>query len=123
MAAARCPLTARRNCVSRGDLISLRAMAISLPMAGARSTLIGWDHVTPEMMKPVVARYFNSIHESFQAYTQKHAGSGYKIGMYCTGAMCLLGDDSNLADFFWIGPEGRNDPSYRKFLQRERPWH
>jgi glycoside hydrolase-like protein len=81
------------------------------------------DQIIPEMMKPVIARYFIAIGESFQAYAQKHAGNGYKIGMYCTGAMCLLGDDSKLAEFFWISPEGRNDPAYRKFLQRDGHWH
>jgi hypothetical protein len=81
------------------------------------------DKITPEMMKPVIARYFSSIRHSFQAYAQKHGGNGYKIGMYCTGAMCLLGDDNKLADYFWISPEGRNDPAYRKFLARDGHWH
>jgi hypothetical protein len=81
------------------------------------------DKITPEMMKPVVARYFDSVRESFQAYAQKHGGNSYKIGMYCTAAMCLLGDDSKMADYFWISPEGRNDPEYRKFLQRDGHWH
>ena len=81
------------------------------------------DKITPEMMKPLVTRYFNSVRESFQAYAQKHGGNGYKIGMYCTGSMCLLGDDNKLADYFWISPEGRNDPEYRKFLERHGHWH
>ncbi|HEY6259802.1 MAG TPA: glycoside hydrolase domain-containing protein [Xanthobacteraceae bacterium] len=81
------------------------------------------DRVTVAMMKPVIARHFSSIRGSFQAYAQEHAGNGYKIGMYCTAAMCLLGDDSKLAEYFWVSPEGRRDPEYRKFLQREGHWH
>jgi hypothetical protein len=78
--------------------------------------------VTPDAMKPVVARYFHSIQGSFAKYSREHAGNGYKIGMYCTAAMCLLGDDDGLAEFFWISPEGRNDPEYKQFLQRSDRW-
>jgi hypothetical protein len=80
------------------------------------------DQVTPEMMKPVIAGYFSSIRESVQAYAQKHDGNRFKIGMYCTAAMCLFGDDSKLAEYFWISPEGRTDPEYRRFLQRAGHW-
>jgi glycoside hydrolase-like protein len=80
------------------------------------------DKITPDMMKPVIARYFSSVRASFQAYAQKHGGNGYKIGMYCTGSMCLFGDDTKLADYFWISPEGRNDPEYRRFLGRQGHW-
>lgn len=76
------------------------------------------EQVTPEKMEPVIQRYFNAIRNAFQLYSQRHHGNGYKIGMYCTGAMCLLGADRKLADYFWISPEGRNDPEYRQFLNQ-----
>jgi glycoside hydrolase-like protein len=86
-------------------------------------SLVALDKVTPEMMKPVIIRYFDSIHRTFQAYARQHGGNGYKIGLYCTAAMCLLGDDKKLADYFWVSPEGRNDPEYRQFLQGSDRWN
>jgi hypothetical protein len=81
------------------------------------------DTVTPQMMGPVIARYFASIAGVFRAYARAHGGSGYKIGMYCTAAMCLLGDDQKFAEYFWISPEGRNDAEYQKFLDRVTRWN
>jgi hypothetical protein len=81
------------------------------------------DGVNSEMMKPVIAQYFKEIRTTFDADAQRHGDSGYKIGMYCTAAMCLLGDDQRLADYFWVSPEGRNDPEYRTFLSRDGHWH
>lgn len=80
------------------------------------------DRVTSEMMKPVIVQYFKEIRDSFDDDAQSHGHRGYKIGMYCTAAMCLLGDDQKLADYFWVSPEGRNDPEYRSFLKRGH-WH
>jgi hypothetical protein len=80
------------------------------------------DTVTSEMMKPLIERYFHSVRDAFAAYAAAHAGKGYKIGMYCTGAMCLLGDDKKLAEYFWVSPEGRRDREYREFLQRDGHW-
>jgi glycoside hydrolase-like protein len=80
------------------------------------------NKVTPAMMKPVITRYFDAIRQTFLAYAQQHGGKGYKVGMYCTAAMCMLGDDRKLAEFFWISPEGRRDPEYRQFLQRSGHW-
>ncbi len=87
---------------------------------GAAFELDKLDEVTPAKMEPVIQRYFNAIHRAFQLYSQRHHGKGYKVGMYCTGAMCLLGDRRKLADYFWISPEGRNDPEYRQFLNQNR---
>lgn len=81
------------------------------------------DQVTPAKMQPVIERYFAAIRDTFRAYAQSHAGKTYKIGMYCTGAMCLLGDNRRLADYFWVSPEGRNDQEYRQFLSRRDKWH
>jgi hypothetical protein len=80
------------------------------------------DRVNSEMMKPVIAKYFREIRNAFDADAKRHGDSGYKIGMYCTAAMCLLGDDQRLADYFWISPEGRKDPEYRTFLSRDGHW-
>ncbi|HLZ02304.1 MAG TPA: glycoside hydrolase domain-containing protein [Bradyrhizobium sp.] len=81
------------------------------------------DEVTPAKMEPVIQRYFTAIRDAFRLYARQHHGSGYKVGMYCTGAMCLLGDAGKLADYFWVSPEGRNDPEYKQFLNRENRWN
>ena len=80
------------------------------------------NNVTPAMMKPVISRYFDRIGQAFRAYEKQHGGKGYRIGMYCTAAMCQLGNDQKLAEFFWISPEGRNDPEYLRFLKRSGHW-
>jgi hypothetical protein len=81
------------------------------------------DKVKPAMMKPVIVRYFDSINQVFRTHAQQHRGTSFKVGMYCTAAMCLLGDDKKLAEFFWISPEGRNDQEYPQFLQRNGRWN
>jgi hypothetical protein len=80
------------------------------------------NKLTSAMMKPVITRYFDLIRQAFRAYAQQHGDKGYRVGMYCTAAMCRLGDDKHLAEMFWISPEGRNDPEYRQFLQRSAHW-
>ena len=79
--------------------------------------------VTPDMMKPVVERYFNSVRKTFQSHAERPGGITYKVGMYCTAAMCLLASEKNLAEFFWVSPEGRNDPEYKEFLQKKDRWN
>jgi len=79
--------------------------------------------VTPEMMKPVIERYFNSVRTTFQSHALQTGAIPYKVGMYCTAAMCLLGSERHLARFFWVSPEGRYDAEYRKFLQNEDRWN
>ena len=79
--------------------------------------------VRPEMMKPVVERYFNSVQTAFQKHAKLSGGKTFKVGMYCTAAMCLLGFEKHLADFFWVSPEGRNDPEYGKFLENQNRWN
>jgi hypothetical protein len=77
------------------------------------------DKVKPEMMRPVIDRYFRDIKTAFEVYAQKNGGNGYKIGMYCTAAMCQHGVDSEWAEYFWLSPEGRDRKEYREFLKRD----
>ena len=80
------------------------------------------DQLTPAVMKRPIAAYFKAIQVSFARYAQQHGSKGYRIGMYCTGMMCLLGQNENLADLFWLSPEGRNDPEYGKAHSGDN-WH
>jgi hypothetical protein len=79
--------------------------------------------VRPEMMKPLIERYFNSVQTVFQKHAKLSGGKIFKVGMYCTAAMCLLGSEKHLADFFWVSPEGRKDPEYGQFLENQNRWN
>jgi hypothetical protein len=77
------------------------------------------DKVKPEMMRPVIEKYFKDIKTAFNAYSQRNGGKGYKIGMYCTAAMCGFGADNGWAQYFWLSPEQRGLGKYREFLKRK----
>lgn len=80
-------------------------------------------HVRSEMMKPVIEKYFQQIHKVFARYAQEHANSGYKVGLYCTAAMCNFLQDRKLVDYIWLSPQGRNGAEYKEYLRDQRTWN
>jgi hypothetical protein len=69
-------------------------------------------------MGSVIERYFGEIKAAFEAHSQRNDGKSYRIGMYCTAAMCQLGADKNWAQYFWLSPEGRLRKEYPEFFKR-----
>ena len=72
--------------------------------------------VTPAMMRPLIKSYFDLIAAQFADYKSRNGGKTYNIGMYCTAGMCSFGEKSRFADYFWLSPEGRNDPIFDTYL-------
>ncbi len=73
-----------------------------------RLSLKNLEEVQPAMMKPVIAQYIKDIRSTFEEHKRAHHGRTYKLGLYCTGAMCVFADNAGLADYYWVSPEGRS---------------
>ena len=122
MAVAQCPATARRNCDGRGDPLFIESYANFLAYGRDGFRVDKLDKITHEMKKPAIVSYFISVRESLRRMRKSTGATATRSA--CTAlAIRLLGDDNKLADYFWISPEGRNDPEYRQFLEREGHWH
>jgi hypothetical protein len=116
-----CPSLEKRLCEDKGETILWKVMNNSVQYGPTGFGILA--RLTPEMMKPVIERYFSSVRTTFQSHALQAGGMTYKVGMYCTAAMCLLGSEKHLAKFFWVSPEGRYDAEYKKFFQNEGRWN
>jgi Domain of unknown function (DUF1906) len=81
--------------------------------------------VDSKKMYAVFKRYFDDIRTAFQEYARSHEGNTYKIGIYCTSAICSFAKREGLAEFYWLSAEGRDDKTkghddsiYDEFLQQ-----
>lgn len=80
------------------------------------------EPITAESLYPFVKKYFETISRVFANRAANEPDRSYKIGMYCTAALCEYAAGVPLADYFWVTAEGRKKPAYAEFVDKKR-WH
>lgn len=80
------------------------------------------EKITAASLYPFLKIYFETIAEIFSEHAKVNPDQSYKIGIYCTSAVCTYATSKKLAEFFWVTAEGRDDPSYADFIDHN-PWH
>ena len=80
------------------------------------------EPITAESLNPFIKTYFEKITAAFKEHARQNPEQSYKIGIYCTAAMCDFALRNTLAEFFWVTAEGRLDASYAGFVDQNR-WH
>jgi hypothetical protein len=80
------------------------------------------EPITAESLYPFVKNYFDTISRVFANRAATEPDRSYKIGIYCTAALCDYAERKHLADYFWVTAEGRNKPTYARFVNKNT-WH
>jgi hypothetical protein len=86
------------------------------------------EQITKESIYPFLDTYFGTIAKIFKEHAKDHPDQNYKIGVYCTYAVCdhmmeqKDPEQKDLVSFYWLTAEGRDESGYRPFMNN-RPWH
>lgn len=78
------------------------------------------EQITAASLNPFIKTYFENIAAAFRDHARQNPEQSYKIGIYCTAAVCDFALKKELAEFFWVTAEGRLDPSYAGFVDQNR---
>lgn len=78
------------------------------------------EQITAASLYPFIKTYFENIAAVFKDHARQNPEQSYKIGIYCTAAVCDFALDKKLAEFFWVTAEGRNESSYADFVDKNR---